>query len=146
MAPEPQLAPGEEARRGGLFILNGLAATGTHYVALIALSDGLGVRPVGWANFLAASLGVAVSYVGNHHFVFRSRQRTGETIWRFLGVYGAMTVAHGLAMYAWADLLSLWKTPGFVLITGATAVGNYVLGKVWVFAQRPGPGGEDVPS
>jgi|GEM_PF-1286438 len=138
--PQEAPAPESEARRGVRFIVNGLAATATHYLSLLLLADLLGMRPVGLANFIAAALGVVVSFVGNHHFVFRSTQKKQETVGRFLGVYGVMTVAHGVAMYLWADLALLPKTPGFVLITGGTAVANYLLGKLWVFA-RPGSEG-----
>lgn len=138
MAEPPAVA--ETGGQGVRFVLNGLVATGTHYVGLLVLADALGLRPVGLANFFAAALGVAVSYVGNHHFVFRSTRRKRETVWRFLGVYGLMTLLHGLAMYAWADLAGLPKTPGFVLITGGTAAANFVLGKLWVFTRSAGDG------
>ena len=71
---------GEEAGKGARFILNGLAATATHYVSLMLLAEWLGLRPVGLMNLIAAALGVAVSYLGNHHFVFRSKRRQRDTL------------------------------------------------------------------
>jgi len=124
---------GEEAGKGARFILNGLAATATHYVSLMLLAEWLGLRPVGLMNLIAAALGVAVSYLGNHHFVFRSKRRQRDTLGRFLGVYGLSTLLHGLLMGAWADLAGLPTTPGFVLVTGITAAVNFVVGRFWVF-------------
>jgi len=130
---------GEEAGKGLRFIVNGVAATATHYVALMVLAEWLGGRPVGLMNLLAAALGVAVSYLGNHHFVFRSTRRQRDTLGRFLGAYGLTTLAHGLLMGAWADLAGLPTTPGFVAITGMTAFANYLVGRFWVFEGEQAP-------
>lgn len=128
---------GEEAGKGLRFIVTGLAATATHYIALMALVELLGGRPVGLMNLFAAALGVAVSYFGNHHFVFRSARPQRDTVGRFLGVYGLTTVSHGALMGAWADLAGLPTTPGFLAVTAFTAAANFIIGRFWIFEDQP---------
>ena len=123
-----------DAKRLARFVAVGLIATAVHYMALFLLVETATLRSIGLANLLAASLGIATSFLGNHRVVFRASAISGrEALPRFLLAYSALWLGHGGLMLLWADWLGWPYQPGFVLITGAIAVMSYRFNVRFVF-------------
>ena len=114
-------------------MVNGLAATAAHYLALVVLVDGAGLGAVWVANTLATGVGIAVSYLGNRSFVFRSTAAHGRALPRFLASYGGVFLLHGAGMAAWADWAGLNYSIGFVILTGLSATATFLLNRSFVF-------------
>jgi putative flippase GtrA len=118
----------ELARLAG-YVASGLAATGSHYVVMVAL-----VQWAGWWEVAASSagflVGALVKYPLNYWVVFRSRAAHGRTLLRF-----AIGLAAGFALTASR------RSPGHprhylvsqVLTTGVVTVVNYLMARNWIF-------------
>lgn len=115
------------------FILNGLFATGVHYLALVALMEIARVPSAGLANGMAAIAGITVSYLGNRALVFRSAAPHTETLPRFLAVYSLAALVHGAVLGVWSDWVGLPYQPGFVIATGLCVGLTYFANKLIVF-------------
>ena len=121
--------------QAGRFILNGLFATGVHYSALTGLLLAWDGRQAGIANFLAALVGITVSFLGNRYFVFGGGSRTLlQQLVRFLPLYGALAVVHGLILFVWTDWLGLDYQIGFLIGIVVQVVCSYLANKFWVFS------------
>lgn len=118
----------------GRFIANGLIATAVHYAVLTFNLQVLGMPSAGVANFVAAWFGIGASFIGNRFFVFPHRTApVARQAARFLALYAAMACLHGLLLFAWADILHLDYTAGFVLATALQTVLSYLGNKLFVF-------------
>lgn len=116
------------------FFVNGLIATAAHYLALVASIEQFDIQPAGLANFLAAIVGISVSFIGNRLLVFR--QDTSPVVaqgLRFLALYALMAVMHGLFMTLWTDLAGLNYRIGFLLITATFTLVSYFGNQRFVF-------------
>ncbi len=118
------------------FVVNGLIATAAHYLVLVLLVEGAGVTIVWVANTAATAVGVAVSYLGNRSYVFRSNAPHGSALPRFLVTYATIFTLHGAGMAAWADWAGLNYSFGFVILTGLSAVATFLLNRSFVFHER----------
>lgn len=118
----------------GRFAINGLFAAGVHYAALIFNIQVLEFSSVGLANFFAAWVGIAASFIGSRFFVFRGKEApfVPQAV-RFLASYAAIACLHGLLLYAWTDRLRLDYTVGLVLAAMMQAVLSYMGNKLLVF-------------
>ena len=121
------------------FLLNGIAATGVHYGVLCLLIEVAQLKSAGLANGCAALFGIAASYLGSRYFVFKSRYPVGQTLPRFLFVYGAVACLHAIVLTVWTDV---WRAPytiGFLLATvGSTAL-TFLANRFYVFAVSANP-------
>ena len=130
--------PLPEGSRPLRFIVNGVIATAAHYLALVVLVELAGIGAVWAANIMATAIGVAVSYLGNRSFVFRSSAAHSSALPRFLVVYGAIFTLHGAGMAAWADWAGLNYSVGFVILTGLSAAATFLLNRSFVFDRKTG--------
>jgi putative flippase GtrA len=116
------------------FIVNGLVATAIHFVTLTCLIEVAPSASAGLASMVAAVFGIAASFLGNRHFVYRSTLTSWERqLGRFWTLYCALAVLHGLALFLWTDVAGLDYRIGFLLATAAQAVCTYLGGGKWVF-------------
>ena len=74
------------------YILNGLVATAAHYGAFLFNLSLLPAHSAGLANFLAAFVGISISFLGSRYFVFRNWQ--APIVGQFLR-FGAATASSG---------------------------------------------------
>lgn len=120
-----------------LFALNGLAATGVHYGALRLLVDGFDARPVGLANFFAASIGIVFSFLGNRYVVFRTRSNGSllDRFLRFLLLYASLAILSALVLFVWTDLRGRSYHIGFVLATVFQFILSYFGNRYLVFRK-----------
>ena len=125
-----------ELRRMFAYVIAGLAATGTHYVVMIAL--------VAWAKspevvatcagFLA---GACVKYPLNYWGVFASRQRHRVAVLRFAVALAVSFVLNAALFALLLELLDVHYMVSQVLTTGAVLLVNYLLARYWIFHARP---------
>ena len=125
------------------YLLNGALATLVHFVVLWACLEWLRVPSAGLSSAAASLVGIAVSFFGNRHFVFR---RQDGAMWpqarRFLMLYAAIALLHGSVLFVWTDILHLPYMAGFGLAVALQVVLGYLGGRFLVFA----PDGERNPS
>jgi len=116
------------------FVINGVAATVCHYLALYFQLEVLGVQSAGLANLFAAALGIGISFIGNRLFVFRMQDKVfARQAGKFLLVYGLLAGYHALFLYVWTDLFYLDYRIGFLLCTAVQTVLSFVFNKTFVF-------------
>ena len=117
------------------FIVNGLFATGVHYAVLTFNLQVLGFPSAGLANLCAAFAGITASFLGSRFFVFASAQPQPllTQALKFSGLYGAIAVLHGLALWLWTDKWGLDYRLGFLLATGMQVSLSYLGNKFLVF-------------
>lgn len=118
------------------YVINGIGATCVHYAVLNVCIHLAHMSSAGVANFLAAIMGVTVSFFGNRHFVFPG---TTESIWHQLGrfwmLYVILAAMQGAVMFAWSDVAGLDYRVGFLLGTFFQMICSYFGGKHWVFKR-----------
>lgn len=121
-----------EAGRITRFGVVGLATTGLHMLIALGLVTGLG-WPVQRANLVAFACALAFSFLGHHHWSFRSQAGYGRTGPRFLLV--------ALAGYAASVALIAVLTPllggnrQLVVVIGSLAIPavSYLANRFFVF-------------
>jgi putative flippase GtrA len=117
------------------YILNGLVATAAHYGAFLFNLSLLPAHSAGLANFLAAFIGISISFLGSRYFVFRNWQTpiVGQFL-RFGALYASIAILSGLTLFVWSDLLQLDKRAGFLIGVFLQVAFSYFGGKKLVFA------------
>ncbi|MGZ5072396.1 MAG: GtrA family protein [Usitatibacter sp.] len=126
-----------ELRRMAAYVVAGLAATGTHYVVMIAL-----VSWARWPEILATCAGflagACVKYPLNYWGVFASRQRHRVAVPRFVFALAGSFVLNAALFALLLRILDVHYMVSQVLTTGAVLVVNYLLARYWIFLARPG--------
>lgn len=118
------------------YVCNGLFATAIHYAVLTFNLDVVAVNSVGLANFLAAIVGITVSFLGSKYFVFAgSAGKLEDQAARFVLVYGAIALMHGLILFVWSDQAGLPHTWGFLVATVVQVAMSYFANKFYVFSE-----------
>ena len=118
------------------YVLNGLVATGVHFLALTAGLDWLHLPSAGLANLFAAAFGITTSFLGSRYFVFPARGGSlAIQAPRFLALYGAIALAHGALLFVWTDTFALDYRAGFVLAVALQVIGSYFGNKYLVFTR-----------
>jgi len=122
------------AKQSVRYLINGLAATGVHFLVLTFNLKVLGWGSAGIANMVAAVFGIGVSFIGSRYFVFQgSVEPLLKQIYRFIFLYAAIALLHGALMYLWADHYRLNYIAGFVVATGMQVLCSYWGNKRMVF-------------
>lgn len=119
--------------------LVGLLGTFVHFVALIALVEGAGVRPT-YASAAGFVLTVIVQYGLNRRWTFRSNARRSPEFLRYAAVSVSGLLLNGGIMYACVDVLGAHYIVGQLLVTVVIPLSNYALNRVWTF-REPTEGG-----
>ena len=117
------------------YIINGLAATVVHYGVLSYNLHVLGMHSAGAANLVAATFGIAASFLGSRYFVFK---RTDEAMLpqalKFSGLYAAIALVHGCVLLVWTDWLGFDYRAGFLIATAFQVSLSYFGNKKLVFS------------
>ena len=121
-------------RQSVRYIVNGLLATGVHFLVLTFNLKVLGWTSAGLSNLVAALFGITSSFMGSRYFVFQgSREPLLKQIYRFLLLYAAIAGLHTFVMHVWVDVYVLNYIAGFVVATVMQVVFSYWGNKVLVF-------------
>lgn len=118
------------------YAANGLVATGVHFSVLQVNLNMLGFSSAGLANFIAACIGITVSFIGSRCFVFKAlNQPILHQLLKFGGLYISIALLHGLALYAWSDMHGWDYRSGFLLATLVQVFFSYWGNKLLVFKK-----------
>lgn len=115
------------------FLVNGAVATAVNYAVLALLVEQAGMRYTGAAALLSALAGIAASFVGNRHFVFRSKAPILQELVRFKAVYAGIALFQAACLAVWSDMLALDYTLGFLLVTAVSVLLSYCGNRSFVF-------------
>lgn len=118
------------------FVINGLVATAVHFSVLSFAIQVLHVPLAAAANFVAALIGITVSFLGNRYFVFRCHTETIITqATRFAGLYVAIACLHAAVMFLFTDWLGVDFRLGFLVATAMQVMVSYLGNRHLVFAK-----------
>ena len=121
------------------YVINGLVATGVHFLVLSILMEHAQLPSAGMANLMAAVFGILTSFLGNRYFVFAKEGRLGRLGTqgvRFLASYGVIALVHGSVLTLWSDLAGWDYRLGF-LVAMVFQVGlGYLANKYFVFRDK----------
>ncbi len=116
------------------YIVNGLVATAIHFLVLTIILELLNWSSAGFANLVAAIFGISASFIGSRYYVFNgSLEPLVKQLYRFLLLYVAIAILHGLLMYVWVDLYMQNYMIGFVIATAMQITCSYIGNKILVF-------------
>lgn len=116
------------------YIINGLVATAVHFLFLTFNLKVLKWNSAGVASLIAAIFGISVSFLGSRYYVFNgSLEPLVKQLYRFMLLYAAIAILHGLLMYVWVDLYLQNYMIGFVIATVMQVACSYIGNKVLVF-------------
>jgi len=116
------------------YIVNGLVATAVHFLVLTFNLKVLEWNSAGVANLIAALFGISVSFLGSRYYVFNgSLEPLVKQLYRFMLLYAAIAILHGLLMYVWVDVYLQNYVIGFVIATFMQVACSYIGNKVLVF-------------
>jgi len=116
------------------YVINGLVATAVHFLVLTFLLKALDWNSAGFANLIAAVFGISASFIGSRYYVFNeSLEPLLKQLYRFMLLYAAIAILHGLLMFVWVDLYLQNYVIGFVIATVMQVVCSYIGNKVLVF-------------
>lgn len=116
------------------FIVNGLFATLVHFFMLQFLIKIVGDGSTVVLDYVAAVVGIAVSYLGNRFFVFRTNQFTAlGQVMRFLILYGILAGLHSIILYVMEDLSSVNHVLSFLVATIIQVIFSFIGNKKVVF-------------
>lgn len=119
------------------YAINGVVATGVHYLVVYSSVEILNFRLVGLANFLASLMGISFSFVGNRYYVFdATKEKITNQLARFVLFYAVIAFAHGGFLYVWSDVLRKNYKHGFVLAVIIQFVLGYLANRHIVFNYR----------
>ncbi len=120
------------------FGIVGMAATLTHYLALILLVESGGLRATP-ATGIAFLLALCVTYLGQSYFVFRAADHGTSRLARFCMVALGGLAANSAMMFVVTESLGLSYHIGFVITLMIVPTASFILSKIWVFRQRFAP-------
>lgn len=116
------------------YVINGMVATGTHFLILSFFLKILAWSSAGIANFFAAFFGITISFLGSRYFVFKnSKEKLLSQLYRFFLLYMSIAILHGVLLYIWVDLYHLYYVTGFMIATLIQIVVGYIGNKKMVF-------------
>jgi putative flippase GtrA len=113
----------------------GLVAAVAHFGVLIALVEGSGIAPVIatlW-GFLAA---VAVSYILNRRYTFKSDRSHRSAVPRFLAVSTGGFILNGLVMWLLNESWGVQYLLAQVIATVIVLAWNFSANRWWTFGGR----------
>ncbi len=126
-----------ELRRFLVYAVAGFAATGTHYLVMVALVT-WSKTPEVLASSVGFLAGAFVKYPLNYWTVFASRQRHRVALPRFVLALAVSFALNALVLALLLHALDAHYMVSQVLTTGAVLVVNYLLARYWVFLARDG--------
>jgi putative flippase GtrA len=118
------------------YVLNGMAATAFHYLALYSCIEILNFKSIGLANFYASLVGISSSFMGNRYFVFEpTNEKTVSQFFKFISSYSLVALIHGVFLYIWSDILLKNYNYGFAIAVAIQFLLGYYASKRFIFKQ-----------
>jgi putative flippase GtrA len=118
----------------GRYIVCGAVATACHFLVLATCVEIVHVRPIGFANLIAAVCGALVAFLGNRYYTFQARGEAFiEQLGRFALLYATGALWHAGGLYVWSDLGRWDYRAGFVVVTSLQIIAIYLGNRFFVF-------------
>ena len=121
-----------ELRQAARFAVVGGAATATHLAVGLLLAEGLGMAPF-WANFLAFSAAVFVSYFGNLIWTFDMAAAGFGRLPRFVVVSLCGLAANQAIVFATVTMAGWSYRVALAIVLLVVPVLTYLANRQWVF-------------
>jgi putative flippase GtrA len=119
-----------------LYAVNGVAATGIHYLVLYSCIEIFNINWIGLANFCASLVGISFSFFGNRYFVFeQDNQNSISQFTKFILLYSMVALLHGSFLYVWSDMLLKDYNYGFVIAVAIQFLFGYYASKNFIFKK-----------
>lgn len=116
------------------YVLNGVAATGIHYLVLYYCIEIFKFNSIGLANFCASLVGISFSFLGNRYFVFGlNNQRLISQFIKFISSYSLVAFLHAAFLYVWSDVFLRNYNYGFVIAVAIQFLLGYYVSKYFIF-------------
>ena len=125
-----------ELRQAARFAVVGGAATATHLAVGLLLAEGLGMAPF-WANFLAFSAAVFVSYFGNLVWTFEMAEAGVGRLPRFVVVALCGLAANQAIVFATVNMAGWSYRVALAIVLLVVPVLTYLVNRQWVFRAPP---------
>lgn len=117
------------------FAINGLVATGVHYLAMLFAIHVLGITWYSLAYVLAFIFAVVTSFWGNKIFVFKSRQAQDFQFVKFVTLYLSLLLMTSLTMWLVSDYGGLHYNMGFIISVTLQFIGSYFGSRYLIFYE-----------
>jgi putative flippase GtrA len=114
------------------FALIGIIGTGTHYVILVGLHEGLGFSAMvgSTAGFLSGSI---VNYIFNYRITFQSKKPHIKAFLQFLTVAGVGIHINLSLMIVLTSFLSVHYLVAQSIATGLLLIWHFLGNRLWAF-------------
>jgi putative flippase GtrA len=114
------------------YTLTGGIATAVHYGVLIALVEGLHLKP-SMSAVIGALCGAFVAYLGNHKYTFSSRSSHRVALPRFMIIAAIGAALNGAIVWTGTTLLNWHYLIAQLLATLFVLFLTYQLNRSWTF-------------
>ena len=125
-----------ELRKVARFAVIGVAATATHVTIGLLLAEGLGMAPF-WANFIAFSAAVFVSYFGNLIWTFDMAAARLGRLPRFAVVSLSGLAANQAIVFATVNMAGWNYRVALAIVLLIVPALTYLANRQWVFRAPP---------
>lgn len=116
------------------FLINGVAASGVHFLVLWICFKALDIGSAGLSNFIASIVGIAASFAGNKYFVFRGHTETfAKQSGKFVILYALIALLHGGVSLVLTDIYGIDYRIGFIIALILQVTLGFVGSKLFVF-------------
>tara|TARA_B100001173_G_scaffold294017_1_gene287549 strand:+ start:3028 stop:3381 length:354 start_codon:yes stop_codon:yes gene_type:complete len=115
---------------------NGCFATLIHYIFLEFNLNILMLNSIAFANIIACSFGILVSFLGNKYIVFKSVSGSfSGQFFHFFTFYFLVAIFHVAFIYLWADFNGYNYRVGFLIATALQILITYNYNKILIFKK-----------
>ena len=112
----------------------GLIVSVTYVICTIFYTEVLEVTPIK-ASALAYVTSFMLSFFGNHHVVFKSKEGMSKTIVRFAVVSACIFTLTTTIMYLAVDVINVPYLYGVAVVVVVIPLTNYSLSLYWTFRE-----------
>jgi putative flippase GtrA len=127
---------GGRSAEAARYLVNGMVATGVHFSVLTFAIEVVHIPLAAIANFIAAVVGITVSFLGNRYFVFREHaEKILVQALSFLGLYLAIALLHASLLFILTDHLGIDFRIGFVAASVMQMTLSYLGNRKLVFSR-----------
>ena len=115
------------------FAINGLVATGVHYIAMVFAIHVLHITWYSLAYAFAFLFAVVASFWGNKRFVFKNHQPQNFQFLKFASLYTVLLFLTSLTMWVISDYGGLHYNVGFIFAVTLQFIVGYLGSRYIIF-------------
>ena len=118
-----------------LFGAVGAVGTAGHYTTLVLLVEILHWDPA-VSSFIGAVVGAVINYILNYRYTFKSCQPHHIAASKFMLIAALGAGINTLLMFLFVHRLQVYYLLAQVITTGIVLLWNFLLNKMWTFAEK----------